>query len=388
MEFVGRHGAPDTQADATPPEMGSSRADAEVADVAKVALLFPGQGAQHGRMAVGLYDHDAVFTDAVESVFTALGRDGARLRADWLGGDLADPINEITRSQPLLFAVCYGLGRMVLSWGVRPAALLGHSVGELVAATLADVFTVAGAAELVWGRVNSLARAPHGGMLAVAACEDELLPYLDGTGVTVGAVNAPGQTVLSGLDDALSSVCGSLRRDGFRCRPVQANAALHNPVLAPFTGSASQVFAGIRTGPPRLSVYSCYTAAPLTPEQATNGDFWIGQPLSTVRFWPALDALLSQGAFLLLEVGPGRVLSVIARRHQAVRSGRCSLTQLLPVRHLDGATDRQYAGRARDLLRSERLGKVGDPPSAPELISRALLAGQIPALAFPGQQRA
>lgn len=357
----------------------------------EVALLFPGQGAQHGRMAVGLYDHDPVFTAAAESVFTALGRDGARIRADWLASDPADPVNEITRSQPLLLAVGYGLGRMVLSWGVRPAALLGHSVGEVVAATLSGVFTVAGAAELVWGRISSLARAPRGGMLAVAASEQELLPYLDRTGVSVGAINTPGQTVLSGLDDALGAVHRWLRRDGFRCRPIPSNIGLHNPILAPFAGRASRVFASIDTSPPRLSVYSCYTAAPLTPEQATSGDFWIRQPLSTVRFWPALDALVGQRELLLVEAGPGRVLSSIARRHQAVRSGRCSLVHLLPARYQGVAADRRCAATARELL----WPGAGVQVPAPVTLSRRPCADQFPAsastrpvLALPGQQRA
>ena len=350
----------------------------------EVALLFPGQGAQHGRMAVGLYDHDAVFTAAVEAVFAALGTDGARIRSDWLASDPADPVNEITRSQPLLLAVGYGLGRMVLSWGVRPAALLGHSVGEVVAATLADVFTVEGAAELVWGRISSLAKAPRGGMLAVAASEQELLPYLDRTGVSVGAVNAPGQTVLSGLDDALGVVHGWLRRDGFRCRPIPSNTGLHNPILAPFAGRASKVFAAIDTRPPRLSVYSCYTAAPMTPEQATSGDFWISQPLRTVRFWPALDALIGQRELLLVEAGPGRVLSSIARRHQAVRSGRCSLAHLLPARYQGAAADRLCAASARELLWP---GAGGQAP-VPVTLSRRSSAGQVPVLALPGQQRA
>ena len=351
----------------------------------EVVLLFPGQGAQHGRMATGLYDHDPVFTAAVETVFAALGSDGARLRADWLAGDTADPINEITRSQPLLLAIGYGLGRMVMSWGVRPAALLGHSIGEVVAATLADVFTVEGAARLVWGRVNSLARAPRGGMLAVAATEAELLPYLQGTGVAIGAVNAPGQTVISGLEGELRAVLESLRQDGIRYRPVPSHTGLHSPALAPFAGAADQVFAGISTRPARLRVYSCYTSAPLTPQQATSAGFWVGQPLRTVRFWPALEALLRRGDFLIAEAGPGHVLTSFARRHPAVRSGRCALAPLLPARHEGAAADRQSASRIRGWLRSEGLRLAGDAATRP---APAQPSAPVQVLARPAWQRA
>ncbi len=370
MELARQNGAPGC------PPAGAPR---------EVVLLFPGQGAQHGRMATGLYDHDPVFTAAVEAVFAALGSDGARLRADWLGGHTADPMNEITRSQPLLLAIGYGLGRMVLSWGVRPAALLGHSVGEVVAATLAEVFTVDDAVRLVWGRITSLARAPRGGMLAVAASEQELLPYIAGTGVAVAAVNAPGQTVLSGLEEELRAVHEPLRRDGFRCRPVPSNTALHNPVLAPFAGVAGQVFADISTRPARLPVYSCYTLAPLTPQQATSADFWVGHPLRPVRFWPALEALLRRGDFLLAEAGPGHVLTSFARRHPAVRSGRCELAPLLPARHEGAAADRQSVGGVLSRLRSAGLCPADGAAARPGRVHRPAPAQM---LAGPARQRA
>jgi acyl transferase domain-containing protein len=370
MELTSQRGALGSPADAAQRE---------------VALLFPGQGAQHGRMAVGLYDHDPEFTAGVDAVFIALGRDGARLRADWLAGDAADPMNEITRSQPLLLAVGYALGRMVLSWGVRPAALLGHSIGEVVAATVAEVFTVDDAARLVWGRVTSLARAPRGGMLAVAAAERELLPYLDGTGVAVAAVNAPRQTVLSGLEEPLRAMHGSLRRLRFRCRPVPSHTGLHSPALAPFIGAAGQIFAGIETRPARIGVYSCYTAAPLTPEQATSADFWVRQPLSTVRFWPALETLLRRGDFLLVEAGPGRGLTGIVRRHPAVRSGRCALASLLPAQHQGAMADRQGARGVLELLRSEGFCPAGDLAAG---VVRARHPARPPVLAGPVRQRA
>jgi [acyl-carrier-protein] S-malonyltransferase len=343
----------------------------------EVVLLFPGQGSQYSRMGTGLYQHDPVFTASVEAVFAALGGDGARLRADWLGSDPADPLSEITRSQPLLFAIGYALGQMVRSWGVRPAAMLGHSIGEVVAATVAGVFAVDDAARLVWGRVRSLARAPRGGMLAVAAPERSLLPYLDGTDVAVGVVNAPGQTVLSGPDGPLRAVHAALRRDRFRCRPVPTNTGLHSPVLEPFTGIGARVFAGIETRPPRLRVYSCYTTAPLTPELATSADFWVRQPMSPVRFWPALEALLRRGTFVLVEAGPGRGLTGIARRHPAVRSGRCTLAPLLPAQHQGAAADRAGPAGVLGQLRSEGLCAAGSLVPAG--------AAQHPALALAGR---
>src|SRR5437764_1349770 len=100
----------------------------------RVALLFPGQGSQHPRMAAGLYGHDDVFTSVMDEAFELLGEAGPAVRADWLAGGRPELYDDVTRAQPLLYAVNYALGRVVLDWGVEPAAMLGHSVGEMVAA--------------------------------------------------------------------------------------------------------------------------------------------------------------------------------------------------------------------------------------------------------------
>jgi [acyl-carrier-protein] S-malonyltransferase len=151
-----------------------------------IGLLFPGQGAQHAAMAAGLYGWEPAFTVAMDEFFETLGADGARLRSDWLELSHDLPIDDIRRSQPLLFAIGHALGRMVLSWGVSPRALLGHSVGELAAATLAGVFALADAARLIQQRTETFARTPAGGMLAVAGSAHDLEPLLTGAVVVGG----------------------------------------------------------------------------------------------------------------------------------------------------------------------------------------------------------
>jgi len=105
-----------------------------------VALLFPGQGAQYARMAAGLYGHSDVFTGVMDDAFRLLGTQGESIRSDWLHSESPETVDDVTRAQPLLYAVDYALGRLVMSWGIEPAAMLGHSVGEMAAATLAGVF--------------------------------------------------------------------------------------------------------------------------------------------------------------------------------------------------------------------------------------------------------
>src|SRR5581483_2935599 len=119
-----------------------------------VALLLPGQGAQHQGMGVGLYEREPAFTDAIDDFFVLLGREGAAIRADWLSSNPRVAVDEAIRAQPLLFGIGYAMGRMLQSWGVEPSVLLGHSAGEYVAAALAGVVSLEDAAALLLSRVE------------------------------------------------------------------------------------------------------------------------------------------------------------------------------------------------------------------------------------------
>jgi [acyl-carrier-protein] S-malonyltransferase len=331
-----------------------SRAAASEGSLARrpVALLFPGQGSQYARMAAGLYRREPVFTAAVDDVFGALPAEAAWVRAEWLDapGDL--PMADVVPSQILLFAVDYALGRMIMSWGVRPAAMLGHSVGEMAAAALAGVFTLDAAVGLMWDRVGRLASGPAGGMLAVAARADELEPYLAGD-VVVGAVNAPRQTVLAGPEEPLGTIAASLRESGFVCRRVPSTSPFHSPVLLPIATEAEPAFAAAEMRAPQMPVYSAYTAALLRAEEATSPAFWARQPAAPVLFWPALVALLRDGDYLLVEAGPGQGLASLARRHPAVRSGRSSVVAMLPAQRGEEANDRAAVRAAAEAIQAE-----------------------------------
>ncbi|MEV0219865.1 acyltransferase domain-containing protein [Streptomyces sp. NPDC050704] len=323
----------------------------------RVALLLPGQGAQYRRMGAGLYASEPVFTGAMDEVFSAMGRAGPALRADWLAERPSVPVDSAAWAQPLLFAVDYALGRLVMSWGVRPAALLGHSVGEMAAAVLAGVFRLRDATGLVLDRVSRVATAPPGGMIAVAAAPAEVEPFLTGD-VVIGAVNAPRHTVLAGPGGLLAETARKLDAQGLTSRPVPSHTAFHSPVLAPCLAGAGERVAATARRPPLITVYSGYTAAPLRSVEALDPDFWARQPMAPVLFWPALDALLSSGEHLLVEAGPGRGLGGIARRHPAVRRGASSVVTLLPARPGDDEQDRLALRAAAEALRVEGFPKA------------------------------
>ncbi|MFE7409628.1 acyltransferase domain-containing protein [Streptomyces laurentii] len=306
-----------------------------------IALMFPGQGSQHAGMAAGLYRREPVFTAAVDAVLAHLGEEGHLIRADWLDPNRATiGIDDVRRAQPLLFAIDYALGRMVLGWGVRPVAVLGHSAGELVAATLAGVVSLRDAVEMVRARVREAVKIPAGGMLAVAASEEQLLPYLTGD-VAIAAVNANQQVMLAGSQGPLDAVRDRLKADRFTAVAVPASSPFHSPAMAPASDAVETAYRDIPLREPRLPLYSGYTGTLMSPEEARSPRFWARQITDTVYFRDALDELLAADDVLLVEVGPRQTLTAFARRHRSVRLGAGAVVPLLPARRGTLEADRQ-----------------------------------------------
>lgn len=306
-----------------------------------VVLLLPGQGSQHVRMARGLYGHEPVFTAAIDAALHVMGDEGKQVRADWLGDTPTVDIDDVRRAQPLLLAVDYALARMVLGWGVRPAAILGHSAGELVGGALSGVFSLPDAVRMMHERVREAVKVPPGGMLAVAASEEQLRPYLLGD-VAIAAVNAGQQTMLAGSVEPLREISARLRADEFAFRAVPATSPFHCPAMAPVAEATERAFETIRLSPPIRRLYSGYTGALLTAGDALDPNFWGRQVTDTVYFKSALDRLLEEsGDVLLVEAGPGQTLTAFARRHRAVKPGLSEAIPLLPARPGDATADRR-----------------------------------------------
>jgi [acyl-carrier-protein] S-malonyltransferase len=321
-----------------------------------VALLLPGQGAQRARMAAGLYGDDDAFTASMDEFFGLLGGEGVALRAAWLDGDPGADLADAVRAQPLLLAVNLALARMVYGWGVRPAALLGHSVGELAAAVLAGVFRLADAVDLMRHRMALFAAAPPGGMLAVAAGVAAVTPVLSPQ-VVIGAVNAPNQTVLAGPAYPLAEAARRLSEAGLVCRPVASSVAFHSPAAGHLVERSMALLSTLSLHPPDVPVYSAYTAGLLDARTATDPAFWARQLVDPVLFWPALDRLLAGPelpGLTVLDLSPGRALACRARRHPAVVSGRSEVLGLLAARPGEAADRDSVRAAARALRVPER----------------------------------
>ncbi|WP_203856082.1 type I polyketide synthase [Plantactinospora mayteni] len=300
-------------------------ATGQVADDAATTLLFPGQGSERPGMATGLYGTVRAFTVAMDECLELFEKDGVELYDTWTTGAVLPP--DPTVVQPLLFAVEYSMAAMWTGLGAAPATVLGHSLGELVAATVAGVFDLPDAARIVGARAAAMAAHPcEGGMLAVAAPVDAMTELLaDGASgeVVVAAINRPRQTVLSGPTEALEKLRTALLGRDIRSRMLPTAHAFHHPGWAAAVTRWRTAFADVRPRAPRLRLISARTGRSVTAEEATDPAFWTDQLLHPVRFWPAMERLLAEGEHTLLESGHGNTLTGLARTHPALaRQGR------------------------------------------------------------------
>lgn len=275
------------------------------------AFLFPGQGSQHPRMAAGLYGRQRRFTQTMDLCLEAFEREGIELYDQWLADGESAELEQTSLAQPLLFAVEYALAATWLSWGVQPVALLGHSVGELVAATVAGVFTWEEGVRLVAARAQAMQAMEPGAMLALRLPEREARELLSGA-VSVAVVNSATQTVVAGPRGEVSDLAERLRAGGVSTSLLRTSHAFHTPAMAEAVPRFLAAFDGIKPREPELAVYSAATGRLLTAEEAADPGFWAQQIVEPVRFGPALEALATAHEGFLLEVGPGRTVTSLA----------------------------------------------------------------------------
>jgi acyl transferase domain-containing protein len=304
----------------------------------RIAFLFPGQGSQYVGMAHGLYESEPAFTKAFDTLLDLFAEHDIPLWELWLAAKSSTDLESTLVAQPLLFAVEIALSELWSHWGVSPDALLGHSVGEMAAATVAGVFELRAAVALVAARSKAMARMPAGGMLAVAAGPEAVRPVLTG-GLTIAAVNSADQTVIAGPLQEIANLETALAGHGLAGTRLHTSHAFHSSAMLPAVAEFERAFAGVRLQEPRYPVYSAATGALLSASQATDPAFWARQLVEPVMFGAALDAMLSGPHSCLIEVGPGRTLSWLVGRHPTVTGEGHVVVSSLPPRKGDPSDD-------------------------------------------------
>ena len=287
-----------------------------------IIFLFSGQGTQYVDMARELDECESFFREQLDECCALLRQHaGFDLRAllypaEAARVDASDVLTSTDVTQPALFAIEYALARLWMRWGIKPRAMIGHSIGEFVAACLAGVLTLAEALELVALRGALLAGMPSGSMLAVPLSETEARS-LANRGLSLAAVNGPSACVLSGSIEDIEKLERQLATHGLLCRRLTTSHAFHSAMMEPAVAPFVERCRGIRLRVPQIPYISNVTGTWITPEEATNPEYWGRHLRQTVRFADGIRTLLQDPDGIFVEIGPGHTLQSLVRMEKS-----------------------------------------------------------------------
>jgi acyl transferase domain-containing protein len=297
-----------------------------------VVFMFPGQGAQYVNMGADLYREEPLFRQIVDECAAGLLEPlGADIRELMYPADPADPaaaerLKQTSFTQAALFTIEYALARLWMSWGIRPAAMIGHSIGELVAACLAGVFSLQDALRVVATRGRLMEQMPTGTMAAVPLKSEEVQRSLI-PGVWLAAVNAPSLCVVSGRSEAIDEYVAARAREGVECRRLHTSHAFHSGLMDAAVPAFAEVIAAVERHAPQMPFVSNVTGTWITAEEATDPQYWAGHIRRPVAFSEGVSQVRSEPDRILLEVGPGNTLSALVRQ-QAAGGGHLVVSSL------------------------------------------------------------
>ncbi len=301
-----------------------------------VTFMFPGQGAQHLNMGRNLYQEEAVFRNELDRCAKIL-----KLHLDLdlrtvLYPESSEPesadrlINDTWLSQPAIFVIEYALARLWMSWGIQPAVMVGHSIGEYVAAVIAETFSLEDALSLLSVRARLMQNLPPGSMLSVRLSVDKVEPILP-DGISIAAVNSQALCVISGQTDNLQALKLELDAKGVANKFLHTSHAFHSAMMDPMLSEFATVARQIPFQPPKIPWLSTCTGQWMTPADLVDGDYWVRQVRQAVRFADALTHVIGQENQILLEVGPGQTLSQLAQQHKKKAAGTVIMPSFGPV---------------------------------------------------------
>ncbi|MEH2238965.1 MAG: aminotransferase class III-fold pyridoxal phosphate-dependent enzyme [Nostoc sp.] len=287
----------------------------------QIAFMFPGQGAQYVDMGRELYETETIFRKQVdyccEFLKSYLKLDLRTLLYPHQQTQAAtEQLQQTHITQSAVFVVEYALAQLWIAWGIRPSAMIGHSIGEYVAACIAGVFSLEDALVLVANRGRLMQQLPSGIMMVIPLPEQKIQPLL-GEKLSLAAINAPDMCVVSGLEEAVNDLQNRLAEQGVNCRRLHTSHAFHSQMMDSIVEPFREQLSKASLNSPIIPFISNVTGTWITTAQATDPKYWARHLRKTVRFSEGIAELLQQPKRILLEVGPGRTLSILANKQKA-----------------------------------------------------------------------
>ncbi len=296
-----------------------------------VSFMFPGGGAQHTNMGLGLYQTEPVFREAVEECLGILKfQHNLGLRKVLFPKQetpLSEPLENPLHAITLLFTIEYATAALWLSYGVRPKEMIGHSLGEYVAACVAGVVSLEDALAMVVKRGQLFETLPQGGMLSVPMPPEEVKPYMDDT-LSFAAINKPDHCVVSGSVEAIDRIKAKLNKEEIHSTRLHIRVAAHSLEVEPILKEFEQFLQKIKYNAPQIPIVSNLTGTWAVAENIASPKYWVNHLRQTVRFAEGIETLLKEHGRILLEVGPGQTLSTFARQHPAKQKDQTILASL------------------------------------------------------------
>ncbi len=284
----------------------------------QIAFLFTGQGSQYVDMAKELYSTQPVFRKTLEQCDEILSSylDKPLLNVLYPEPGKNSPLDETAYTQPALFAIEYALAKLWESWGIKPDVVMGHSVGEYVAATVAGVFSLEDGLKLIAHRGRLMQELPHGGeMVAVMASESKvnqlIVPYTEK--VAIAAINGPQSIVISGAAAAIRALSHSLETQGIKTKQLQVSHAFHSPLMEPMLADFEAVANQITYHQPQIPLLSNVTGS-RADDSITTANYWARHVRQPVKFAQSMETLHQEGYELFLEIGPKPILLGMGRQ--------------------------------------------------------------------------
>jgi acyl transferase domain-containing protein/thioesterase domain-containing protein len=314
-----------------------------------VIFLCSGQGSQYLLMGRGLYESEPEFRSVIDFCADYLYQFiGIDLRTilfppDTETSSATELLDQTRLTQPALFVIEYALAKLWASWGIKPAAMIGHSVGELAAACIAGVFSLEAGLQIIAERGRLMQSLPSGSMTAVPLPENQVIPLLNGK-LSLASVNGDGQCVVSGPDQAIGGLEKSLAGTGVQYNRLRVSHAFHSSMMDPILRGFADFVRKFELSPPRIPYISSATGSWITDGEATDPDYWARQLRQTVRFSDGIARALETPGAIFLEVGPGNTLSALCEQHRDFSAGHIVISSLRVRR--DNTSDQEFIVRA------------------------------------------